>query len=822
MTPRPPSGLKVLLMTDLVGSVALQERLGSDAYAELKDQHDSLFESVLASSSGEILEQTGDGYFIVFSNVREALETALTLQHRLHHGDWSHERPKVRIGIHLGEVTPTIDRATGQARYTGVNVSLTARLMDLAAGDQILLSRPVYENGTRSLRAHPPPEAVPAPSLRWRPHGRYRFQGIAEAVHVFEVGAAGIAPFKRPPGGAKARRSRGPALLLSGVAALAVLTLVGVFALTGRESSARAPGPAAATTAPATAAVPTIAVLPFSDLDDASHSGFSAGVHDDILTSLAKLAQLRVISRTSVLSYAGTQQNIREIGAELGATHLVEGSVRRAGDRVRVTVQLIEAATDHHLWAENFDRELKDVFAIQSEIAKRIASSLLAQLSPAEAARLEQAPTLNVEAYDAYNRAREQWREGTRNEADYDAIVAALEAATLLDPGFAEAWSLLSQVNANRIFNADTPDHAYLDAARFAMRQAQRTAPGSTAAYLAEAYYHYWGLRDFDTALQPLVKARLQSPNDVEIMKAEAWILRRKGRFTDSLQLLERAAELDPNDQTLLGNLEQFHSLLTDYERARVYRRRLRALQSEGVEEDPLVLAIENLKRDPGPASQEALAQALRNYPLAKRLENNGGGAENFWFAATIGEMELGFKGFLETWEALEDPHQAHGVVYSGLMYFSYQLGNDPLAHRMAEGCLQGFDEIPPFVFDRTPLLRLVRGLALGILGRPYDWAAEASAADAFVEESNDALLALQTAVDRLLLWARADLEKGTERFFEILHHPEYGDQLPNIVLLGGLTPELLTHPRVQAELAKRPGWEALVVDYVTPVRPIP
>jgi TolB-like protein/class 3 adenylate cyclase len=819
MTSQPSTGLKVLLMTDLVGSVAMQERLGRDAYAELKDQHDALFEDVLAGSSGEVLEQTGDGYFIIFENVREALETALTLQFRLRHGDWAHERPKLRIGIHLGEVTPTIDRATGQPRYAGLNVSLTARLMDLAAGEQILVSRPIYENGKSSLRVHPAAANDPAPTLRWQPHGRYRFKGVEEPVFVFEVGAAEIAPFKRPPGGPKARRTTTLGTRVTGV--VAVVALLGlVTAVIWRGPSAPTPESAAAevTERPAVEDAPvrevlTLAVLPFTNLDEAGDSGFAAGVHDDILTSLAQLAKWQVISRTSVLGYAETPKNIREIGAELGATHLVEGSVRRAGDRVRVTVQLIEAATDRHLWAENFDRELKDVFAIQSEIAKRIANSLLEKLSPGESAQLDRQLTTSVEAYDAYNRAREAWRTATYSSARNDSlvqIIVDLETATATDPGFLEAWSLLSRVHANCVFNDREPIESHREAARFALRRAQRLAPESASALLAEAYFHYWGERNFDTALIPLVKARLANPNNVEILKAEAYILRRKGRFTDSLQLLEAAARLDPRDQITLGNLLSSLDFMGFGDRAYALYARLAKDFPEGFG-DPFDRADWAFYHNPIPRHRQALREALEAYQFSAKDAGNHEFSSPSWALLQLGDFAFALQFMEKHWNGLEDPLNPPSYLTNPRMFFAHRAGDLTTAREMAEFNLRNFAELPKRVEETDTLVAWLEGFTREVLGLPVDWGEIARTMEANLEESNDAFLALDQFPGLLVLWSQTDPDYAVKLYRETVESPEIGDPFPLLTTYTSIMPRFFDHPTIQAELAERPKWKAVV-----------
>ena len=807
------SGLKVLLMTDLVGSVQLQQRLGLEAYSELKAQHDALVtELVRDVPSGEILEQTGDGFFIVFANVKDALRAALMLQSRIAQGDWPHERPQVRIGVHLGEVTPTVDQATGHARYAGINVSLTARIMDLAAGGQILVSGPVYENGEGTVRSHPPMEAgLPPPALRWKAHGRYAFKGLKERAQIYEIGGEGIATFKTPQGGAKARRADSLASLpvwLGVAVGLAVLAGAAFFISRETGRGETAPTAPVANSAARAAGAITIAVLPFSNFDGGENASFAAGMHEDILTTLAQLSQLQVISRTSVRGYLETVKNIRQIGQELGATHLVEGSIRRAGNRVRVTVQLIEAATDRHLWAEQFDRELQDVFAIQSEIATRIATELLDRLSPEQAAKLDRRSTENVEAYDAYNRAREIWRSRSNVTVElHQRVVNELEQATLLDPSFAEAWSLLSQIYSNWVFNALEPNNVHRESARFALRQVQRLAPETTEAYLAEAYFHYWANRDFDTALSPLVKARLQSPNDAEILMAEAYILRRKGRFSDSVQLLEQAIRLDPLNRALFDDFVTFLSILADYDRAEAQLR----LAFERFPDDGAVHrnhALVRFLRDPTPANRDALATVVAAHPLDQAAVFSG---EPFTLTTVLGDLEAGFRLFEEAANDPDLPPNGPAATLSGMMVFGHLLGRDEIARTNARLLLRELEAIPPEAMNRIAQLRHIEGIARRILGEPFDAREVASAVDAALVEAEDAFLLASSHMGRIALWSVADLDHAVQLFLEGMPYPGVQDQLPNAVLFGGLMPEFFLHPRIQALLAERPAWQAFL-----------
>jgi TolB-like protein/DNA-binding winged helix-turn-helix (wHTH) protein/Tfp pilus assembly protein PilF len=281
----------------------------------------------------------------------------------------------------------------------------------------------------------------------------------------------------------------------------------------------------------------SIAVLPFANLsDDKENAFFTEGVQEDILTALAKFADLKVISRTSVANYvAGPHRNLREIGHELGVANILEGSVRRAGGKVRVTAQLIEMRTNTHLWAETYDRELADVFAIQSDIAQRIAAALQAKLAPEEKARLDARPTTNSEAYVLYLTAR-----GTEDPVEAEKIYLQ---AIALDPGFALAYAQASILNS---WSVD--DRARKARARALAEEALRLSSALGEAHMALGLCLYWGEKNYDAALKEFEVAAATSPNNAEIYGYIGGIYRRQGRWRESIPSFERALSLDPRN----------------------------------------------------------------------------------------------------------------------------------------------------------------------------------------------------------------------------------------------------------------------------------
>jgi len=314
----------------------------------------------------------------------------------------------------------------------------------------------------------------------------------------------------------------------------------------------------------------SIAVLPFDNLSqDPDNAYFADGVQDEILTDLAKIADLKVISRTSAMQYrSGIARNLREIGKALGVSHLLEGSVQRAGGKVRVNAQLIDARTDGQLWAQTYDRPLADVFAIQSEIAKTIADQLQAKLSSREKAAIEKPPTTDLAAYDIYLRAHALYADTTANIHAREKLpqaVRLLDEAVARDPHFLLAWCLLARVHGDSYFEGYDHTAARLELAHDAVQHALQLQPDTGEAHLALAQYYYHGFRDYERARNELVIAQQTLPNNAEVFEYTGYIDRRDGRWEQATHNLERALELDPRNFLTLQQLALTYSWQARY-----------------------------------------------------------------------------------------------------------------------------------------------------------------------------------------------------------------------------------------------------------------
>jgi TolB-like protein/Tfp pilus assembly protein PilF len=296
----------------------------------------------------------------------------------------------------------------------------------------------------------------------------------------------------------------------------------------------------------------SIAVLPFENLsEDKANAYFADGIQDEIITRLAKIGELKVISRSSTQRYRSKGENVAEIARQLGVAHVAEGSVQKIGDRVRINVQLIAAQKDEHLWAELYDRNLTDIFAVQSEVATAIARALQAKLSGREQEAVAAKPTNNLAAYDAYLRGLDfSTRPGDTPENEKQAA-ALFEDAVRLDPQFAQAWAALSRADAGIYFLQFDSTPARKETARTAAETATRLAPGAAETLLANAYYRYHIERDYDGARELFEKIRREVPSSSEALEALAKIARRQSRWAESLRLFEQAAKLNPRDARL-------------------------------------------------------------------------------------------------------------------------------------------------------------------------------------------------------------------------------------------------------------------------------
>ncbi len=476
---------------------------------------------------------TGDGMALVFytspeAPVRCAVEISRVLQ--------DDPRLRVRMGIHSGAVSGVVD-VTGQANLTGAGLNLAHRVMGCGDGGHILLSKHIAEDLTEFEE--------------WRP--LLHDLGTCEVKHGVRVqvvnlySSDGVGNPRLPEKFQVLRKHR--AHLRWGAIAAALLLLAGIvatFVLVAKKSTRSA----------SIILEKSVAVLPFENLSsDKENAYFADGIQDEILTRLSKIADLKVISRTSTQHYKSAPENLPEIARQLGVTHILEGRVQKSGDAVRVSVQLIKAANDSHLWADTFDRKLIDIFSVESEVAKAIADELRAKLSGQEEQVIAAKPTDNPEAYDAYLRGLAYTLKTGNTQANSLGAQRYLRESVRLDPKFALGWALLSDVDSRGyVTQALQPTVALSEEARHAAETALTLQPNLGEAILAKGTYHYSCLKDYDTAVRYFEQAREFLPNSSRIPALLAYVSRRRGQWDRSESYFNEAERLDPRNVYLLSS----------------------------------------------------------------------------------------------------------------------------------------------------------------------------------------------------------------------------------------------------------------------------
>jgi TolB-like protein len=309
----------------------------------------------------------------------------------------------------------------------------------------------------------------------------------------------------------------------------------------------------------------SIAVLPFENLsDDKGAAYFADGIQDEILTKLASIADLKVISRTSTARYKSKPEDLRTVSQQLGVATVLEGSVQKAADKVRVNVQLIDARADSHLWAKTYDRDIKDVFAVESEVAQEIADSLQAKLSPAEASTLATAPTKDTTAYDLFLKGESQLRAANASlrPESFDEAIAWYQQAIARDPNFALAMARLAECRLNQHWFVETFNESELTEVKKTVEHALALAPDLAQAHVAHGLFYYYGYRQYEQALAEFGRALRLQPNNAQALEYSGYVYRRQGQWQRGLDTLKRSLEQDPRNASVAGNLSQTYCIL--------------------------------------------------------------------------------------------------------------------------------------------------------------------------------------------------------------------------------------------------------------------
>ncbi len=562
-----------------------------------------------SQASGKLIRiPVGDGMALVFFRTPEepvlcALEIAQLLKMK--------PNIQLRMGIHSGPIDHLRD-VNNQANVAGTGINVAQRIMALGDAGHILLSERVALDLAQDRHwgryLHPLGEVELKHGLKTHVINLYTGE-LGNAAAPAKIQNRGKSAPDISPSIFRLLRSRSGLLLGALLAAAGVAGAI-VWQSRGPESPLLPPPIAPS-------AQKSIAVLPFDDLsEDRRGSSFGDALQGEILVDLAKIADLKVISRTSVMPYrTAAQRNLRVIAKELGVTHVVEGSVTRIEEHVRISAQLIDAATDSHIWAESYERDLKDLFALQSIIAKTIADQLHATITASERSAIDRTPTSDLTAYHFYSRAQTLWGIASDPARGGERLFEAarlLEQAVERDPKFLRAWCLLAKTRG-AIYAQHDQTAQRLETAKAAAEKALQLDPGAGETHLALACYHYYCFRDYAAARRELALARPALPNDAELLQYSGLVDRRQGRWKEATQSLERALELDPLNLFIIQQLALTYIPQRRYEdEARTWDRLLTITPSDPLTRISRALVELNARADVKPylRTRDELLQA--------------------------------------------------------------------------------------------------------------------------------------------------------------------------------------------------------------------
>jgi TolB-like protein/class 3 adenylate cyclase len=571
-----------------------------------------------AEAAGKLIRlPTGDGMALAFfTNPEAPLKCAIEVSEAVgqafppageKRGQAGTLALHLRMGIHSGPVSGVTD-VNDRTNVAGVGINIAQRVMDCGDAGHILLSKRIAEDLAQ--------------------YGRWRAQlhelGQVEVKHGVKIDvvnfyADGIGNAAVPEKIALKRkeqattskteqaRSRATRRIIEVALLLAAMLMIGlvIFAYRAARKSITATAPSAANVVPEK----SIAVLPLENLSEEKENAFFAdGIQDDILTSLAQIGDLKVISRTSVMQYRSAARNLREIANALGVANILEGSVRRSGNRVLVNVQLIDARNDRHIWARHYDRTIADSIGLQGELATEIAAALQARLAPQEKATLDAKPTQNSEAYVLYLEAR------TRESGIHDTSEAEIDAERLyaqaiaLDPKFALAHARASLL-CNFLY-IETDDTKWLEKARSYADEALRLAPTLGEAHLALGRWLFRKEKDYPAALKEYSIAAKALPNNAEVLTYSAFIYRRQGRWREAITGLERAESLDPRNPLVVLGLARTNAWVRNWSGAYAGFNRLLNMAPDSVDAK-IQLAYVGLAKDSNVAAAQTTLKTI-------------------------------------------------------------------------------------------------------------------------------------------------------------------------------------------------------------------
>ena len=588
--------LAVILHADVVGSTTLVQQNEALAHERIQGAFNR-FSEIINSYNGLTRELRGDAILAEFNRASDAVSAALAFQ--ISNQDFNSTlnddiQPRLRIGVSLGEVIIADDT------ITGAGVVLAQRVEQLADPDGLCITAALHE----ALPKHMPFELDDL--------GEQVLKGFDDSVHVYKVSVSSGQSI--PPPEQKSKVSPSPRkwrVVTSTVVALVIIIAL-IFWFVPWE-----PGLEKAlvddTTVPL-ASKPSIAVLPFDNMsNDPNQEYFSDGISEDIITDLSQLKNLAVIARNSSFTYRDKSAKAQDIGKDLGVKYLLEGSVRKAGNRIRITVQLIDTSNGHHLWAERFDRELTDMFALQDEITERIVSTLSVQLSGAEKQQLANNATKSFEAYDLFL----QWQiSGARFTKEGMAEASAMYRQAIgLDPAFARAYGALAVVLTRQVLFSYSDSPAEMrERALEVVRKAVSINPNSPQVLWAQGYVYMYR-NQFGEAVAALERAVELSPSYADGYALLALIKNNLGHAEDAIRLIEKGMKLNPYySWDYLYNLGRAHYALGQYQRAVQYLQL--ALERNEIPRAPRIFLIASfMQLDQQDDAEWEVEQLVVTYP---------------------------------------------------------------------------------------------------------------------------------------------------------------------------------------------------------------
>ena len=688
-----------ILLIDVVG----YSKLLVDEQIELLQALNQIVRSTecfqAAEARGKLTKvPTGDGMALLFyESPEEPPRCALEISRRLR----DHPRIQLRMGVHSGPVNRVRDVNDG-LNVAGSGINIAQRVLDCGDPGHILLSAHVAEDLVHYRHWQPYLHDIGECEVK---HGR--------RLHLFNLYKDNLGN-PQVPEKLKRRRQkqasvvrpvstpRWPQFGLTTVLILSAAALATSFLISLRRTP-----PANALAA---IAEKSLAVLPFENLsDEKANAYFADGIQDEILTRLSKIGDLKVISRTSTQHYKSAPENVREIARQLGVAHILEGSVQKSGDAVRVNVQLIRAATDSHLWADTFDRKLTDIFSVESEIAKAVADQLKASLTGREEQAVNAKPTDNPDAYDAYLRGLAYILKTQITTARALGARKYLTEAVRLDPKFALAWALLSFNNARGYITAMLqPTLALREETRQAAETALALQPNLGEAALAKGFYHYACLKDYGTAVHYFEQARSSLPNSSQIPAALAYVMRRRGQWQRSEAYFNEAERLGPRDTEALSEHAYSYIALRRFPEALRKLEQVLDITPDDVDALALKAAIAQAEGDLTHASM--LLSPLHPNPEDTRV------LEIQIYQAILERRPGPMIARLE--EILAKPDPALGYINGELRFWlgwAQEVAGDQAA---AQGTWrQARTELEPFVKEQPDNYQLIGDLALTNMG---------------------------------------------------------------------------------------------------------